>query len=70
MKRQPAVTKEETKTKIITKNELPAQEPSIQEIFSEKPLEVKEKAASRTEQPKKVKKLKRNMFSRAALRDE
>jgi hypothetical protein len=52
--------------------ELPAQEPSIQEFFAKQsPSKVKEEAASTTtEPPKKVKKLKRNMFSRAALRDE
>jgi hypothetical protein len=64
--------KEETKAEIITIEELPAQEPSIQEFFAKQAHpEVKEETASpTTEQPKKVKKLKRSMFSRARISSE
>jgi hypothetical protein len=70
-RKQNLPAKEEVKTELVTMEELPAEELSIQEFFKEESFkEVKEEAApTTTEQPKKVKKLKRNMFSRAALRD-
>lgn len=72
-KRKPvAPKKEESKAGLITTEELSAKEPAVQEFLTEQAAaEVKEDATSITkEQPKKVKKLKRRMFSRAALRDE
>ena len=70
-KRKPAAGKKE-ETGLIATEESLAKELLVQELFAEQsPAEVKEEALSTiTEQPKKVKKLKRNMFSRAALRDE
>jgi len=72
MKRKPSIgKKDEMKTEVIAIEEISA-EPSVQESFEGKPsVEIKEEATSTTrQQSKKVKKLKRNMFSRAALKDE